>query len=871
MGITGSQMPRIWHSAGVEGTLGREAVDLSASAGLDLDPWQAWFMEHACSVSTDPEDQYFNKYTKRTEPKWANFEVAGIVARQNGKGPLSVTTPLLTVTGWTTMGSVRPGEHVYGSDGRPTRVVAVSEVYSDDDCYAVEFQDGSKFIAGADHLWHVSHKGRPWRDLRTGYLASRIGSRRPDNGRMEYNWRVRCDAVPDAPECQLPVDPYLLGYWLGDGTSTGARITVGHQDKQWTMDRVARCGVLTSDAKLHDHGRAWSFGFYGMLGQLRTFGILNNKRIPEVYLTASIEQRKQLLAGLMDSDGSVATTNKSPQVEFTTSIPGLADDFLRLARSLGIRVTRRDGKTGLNGVRKKDRARFLWTPTFNPFQMPRKAEKWRPPTSRRHEVMSIVSITPVPTVPTRCIQVDAEDGVYLVGRLFTPTHNSILEARELAGLFLFGERLMIHTAHLFKTSNAAFERVAGLISDSPHLNKHLKAKGGILHTSGMQGIYLKNGQALQFATRGDKQGRGLTADWVGLDESMYLPAEQLGALMPTMASRPNAQLWYTGSAGDIEIGDCSQIGRVRTRAVEHGRGAEGLFFAEWSIDRCNDFCPKPDQRTGEFKCDQHDDPSRPESWAKANPGQGIRISVKHIEKEYNSLDFGEFLRERLSVGNYPVEGEAWKVIPKDKWEGRTNSFSQIDGPYALGIDTTPGREYTALAVCGLGLNSGGLEHVEITSGELDGQPFYDHRPGAQWVVDRVVQLWNGQNPPYTVVVDQKSQAGSFIDELERAGVRVTTVNGNEYAQGCGEFRESVCPQGDEKATLVHLGQPPLAVAVAQAEKRVLMDSWAWSKRSSSADISPLVAATLALWGRRHVEVAVKSEPWLSFGWDDIDD
>lgn len=534
MSVMGSQMPRVWHSGGITGTLGQESVDLSASAGLELDDWQAWFMEHACSVSLDPDDQYFNKYTKRIEPKWANFEVSSIVARQNGKG-------------------------------------------------------------------------------------------------------------------------------------------------------------------------------------------------------------------------------------------------------------------------------------------------------------------------------------------------SILEARELAGLFLFGERLMIHTAHLFKTSNAAFERVAGLISDSNHLNKHLKPKSGILHTSGQQGIYLKNGQSLQFATRGDKQGRGLTADWVALDESMYLPAEQLGALMPTMASRPNAQLWYMGSAGDIEIGDCSQIGRVRTRAVKGGRGAEGLFFAEWSIDHCNDFCPKPDSRTGEFLCTQHDDPSKPESWARANPGQGIRISVKHIEKEFNSLDRGEFLRERLSVGNYPVEGEAWRIIPKDKWEGRQNEQSQVDGPFCLAVDTTPDRAYTALSVSGIALGEPGSMHIEIPSTEIDGAAMYDHRPGANWAVPRILEIWNGPNKPYAVVIDAKSPAGSFIDELERAGVRVVTVNGNEYAQACGEFREAVCPVDGNPATLVHIGQAPLAMALAQAEKRVLMDGWAWNKRSSSADISPLVASTLALWGRRHVEVTEKSPPWLHLGWDDFDD
>jgi hypothetical protein len=103
----------------------------------------------------------------------------------------------------------------------------------------------------------------------------------------------------------------------------------------------------------------------------------------------------------------------------------------------------------------------LWTPAFNPFAMPRKAERWRPPLSRRHEVMSITSIKQVPSEPVRCLEVDSPDHVFLVGRNFTPTHNCCLEVRELAGLFLFGESMLIHTAHELLSSRLPRNTSAG--------------------------------------------------------------------------------------------------------------------------------------------------------------------------------------------------------------------------------------------------------------------------------------------------------------------------------------------------------------------------------------------------------------------------
>ncbi|MEU3052269.1 terminase [Streptomyces griseus] len=421
---------------------------------------------------------------------------------------------------------------------------------------------------------------------------------------------------------------------------------------------------------------------------------------------------------------------------------------------------------------------------------------------------------------------------------------SILEARELAGLFLFGERLIIHSAHQFDTSKEAFARILMLIEQTPDLDNEVAR---VSRSHGEEGIELKSGQRLRFRTRTKGGGRGFTGDCLILDEAMYLDSAQVGALMPTLSARPNPQLWYTGSAGDK---DSTQLGRVRSRALKHSD--HRLFYAEWSIDACTDFCL--------YDCTDHDSPTAVESYAKANPGLGIRITVEHVQSEQRSMDTETFAQERLGVGDWPVDGDQWAVISEESWQAREDEASEIeeskDGILVLAVDTSPNREFSTITACGL--NGEELLHVEVTGYEQ-----YDSLPGIQWVVPRLKELWASVKPA-AVIIDKASQAGILISELEDAGIKVITPTTNEYAQACGEFYSGIVPRKGETANIVHLGQIPLTNAVAGADKRDLADKWAWSKRNSSSDISPLVSATLAVWGYRRVlfEQPQAATPWV---------
>ena len=829
------QAPRLRLEPNYVSSAGDEAVALARMAGLELDEWQQAVLR--ASLGEKPDG------------KWSAFEVGLCVARQNGKNPHALDTPILTTDGWTMIGDIQPGQEVYGADGQPTRVVGCSEVFNEERCYEVEFTDSSAYVVGSGHLWRVRHRERrEWEVVDTATLAESVGGRRPDNGRMEFNWRVRCDAVPQTPEADLPIDPYFFGMWLGDGSSSAPVITAGSEDRAFVCDQIRRAGLeVVSEARGNSEWRPWHLTFRlgkrysrdGFLPRIRKLGVYGDKHIPECYLNASPHQRLELLRGLMDTDGSIACTNRSPQVEFSSSCERLAADFHRLARSLGIRVTPKSRMTT-----HKDNWRFLWTPTFNPFRLPRKAELFRPPTSRRHEVMSVTAVRPVATVPTRCIQVEARDGVYLVGRTFTPTHNSILEARELAGLFLLGERLIVHSAHEFDTSMEHFLRIRDLIEGTPELDKRVAA---IRTANGKEGIELTSGQRLRFRARTKGGGRGWSADLVVFDEAMEIKQASHGSILPTLSARSNPQVWYTGSAVDEWIHDHGLVfAKVRERGIQ---GDEGLAYFEWSAD-IGDPAKDDPEAALEIATDE-------EAWRQANPALGIRIATEHIAAEQRSMDPRTFAVERLGVGAWPsTDAEGDQVIPPEAWRALEDIGSEPRDPVCIAFDVTPDRSASAIAVAGL--REDGNVHVELVDPDRDDETA--SRKGTRWLIPRLAELV-ADHSPAIVACDPAGPAGSFIDRLEAKGIEIEEVSMREYGQACGAIYDA-CEDG----TLRHLGQPELNYAVAGAAKRALGEAWAWRRKGSATDISPLVAATLAhFYAQQERESVYEGRGVLSFG------
>lgn len=397
----------------------------------------------------------------------------------------------------------------------------------------------------------------------------------------------------------------------------------------------------------------------------------------------------------------------------------------------------------------------------------------------------------------------------------------IIEARELWGLFIGGEKLILHSAHEFKTAKNAFKRIEALIRRTPDLHKRVKA---YRYTVGEEAIELHTGQVLRFIARSGGSGRGFTGDCNMLDEDMILGDDAMNALMPTMAAVANPQIWYVGSAG---IGRLSvQLGRLRRRALaalESGVPDPSLAYFEWSINGHAAECGAG--------CTAHDEVDAPESALIANPAVGYRLTLEKVANERLSMSPEGYARERLGVGDYPSDGtDQWQVIPEDAWRALADAQSTPEGAVTFAIDMTPERSHAAIAVAGVWR---GGTHVEVV----------DHRPGVGWVVKRAKEL-HAKHQPHCWVVDAGGPAGSLIKDLaEELDVTIVSPKVREIGAACGQFYDAVTGQ-----SLSHLDQAPLATALAGAQMRPLGDAWAWARRGVGVDISPLVAATLAKWG-----------------------
>jgi len=388
--------------------------------------------------------------------------------------------------------------------------------------------------------------------------------------------------------------------------------------------------------------------------------------------------------------------------------------------------------------------------------------------------------------------------------LVVPRQNgkgAILEAIELAGLFLFGEQLILHSAHEFKTAQEAFRRVLSLVENTDHLRKRVAR---VRTSHGEEGIELTTGARLRFVARSTASGRGFSAQRVVLDEAMQLGTETMGALLPTLAAQDNPQVVYAASA---PLSTSVQLHAVRNRAL--AGGDESLAYLEWSV-------------TDDAEVDD------PAQWAVANPSLGIRIGADYVERERAALPEEIFKRERLGIPDAPVVVTDERIVEPDVWAALKEERSRVDGRMSFAVDITPDRRMAAIAVAGH--RDDGLVHVEVV----------DHRPGTSWVGDRLVDLaerW-GRQP---VTIDPGSPAGSLVVTVRERGIEVREVSARQVVQATGQFYDLVMSGG-----LRHIGQAPLTAALDGATRRPLGESWTWNRRAQSVDICPLMAATLAL-------------------------
>lgn len=428
-----------------------------------------------------------------------------------GKGA-SVDEVLPCPSGYIRMGDVKVGDTLFDQDGNTCTVNAVSPV-SNRKCYSVKFDDGSEIVADDVHRWLTLTAAErlqrlcltdEWRERRRAKRPSRallnpqkpgtaaavavlnrerkytyISSPQPSirnteeiassvsvgkNGRLNHSIEI---AGPiNLPDIELPIEPYLLGLWLGDGTSANSYI--GMMDADWKD--IVHFVKSEVHSNIYPAGYVKPFRlvrFRGLLKSLKECGLIANKHIPPAYLRSSIEQRRELLRGLLDTDGHC---DKRGRIEIGLSNRRLAEQTRELVCSLGIKCSLSTKYLSKKSNKWKDSHRLQFHADFPAFKLPRKLNgqlSRKRDTSKRHY---IVSVTPIPSVPTKCISVDSLSHTYLIGRSFIPTHNTDL----LLGLAMTGHQKSAIFRQAYDDLSALIDRLVAInqgrsgFTQSPH-------------------------------------------------------------------------------------------------------------------------------------------------------------------------------------------------------------------------------------------------------------------------------------------------------------------------------------------------------------------------------------------------------------------
>lgn len=337
-----------------------------------------------------------------------------------------------------------------------------------------------------------------------------------------------------------------------------------------------------------------------------------------------------------------------------------------------------------------------------------------------------------------------------------------------------------------------------------------------LRTTAYEGIAWSNRSQHHIAAPTRKAGHGASLDLVQIDEAFALETDDVEqGVKPTQITRWSPQTYVISAAGNYRstyLRSKIDVGRELTR-----QGIDtGIAYFEWSADGLD--------------IDLDD----PRTWALVHPGVGFTIDLDALAADHRSMKPEEFRRAYLAV--WPGRRRP-RVIGEAAWDAAADPSSTCADPVQFAIDVAPSRSMAAIAVAGN--RPDGRWHVEVL----------EHREGTEWVVARCDEL-RRRHPKSSITVDTVGPAASLLPAFERRRVPVRLLSTTDVARSMGLFLDAVA-----EGRLAHLDQPTLNVALANADKRRIGDRWAWAR--GDGDITPIVAATFALWALETAPVPVR--------------
>lgn len=469
-------------------------------------------------------------------------------ANEVGKA-LWIGTPILTVSdGWKTMDDLKVGDKVFGSNGKPCSITFVTNTMYDRNCNNVEFSDGASIVADDEHLWKTTVTIPQYNNHALKEKKPRLSFKREEkisttkqiketlkwsHGKLSANAHQILLTKPlQYEEKELLIPPYILGLWLGDGNRSNVRLTSIDEEiiTKWT-NYGAENGLNIRKYKITyclSAGRRKGSGLHTnkILTLFKNYNLINNKHIPEAYMRSSINQRMELLRGLMDTDGWVDKTKS--RCWFANTNKKLAFQFHELVLGLGFKAKIIKKAAKLYG-------RFIswnWVIDFSAhgrpdvFSLKRKKDRIlndKIISNQRSLGRYITNISPTLSYPVKCIQVDSDDRCYLAGKELIVTHNSsivgvtaILYSIEILGCIVLSTAAVYR--QISKQLMPYLKQYAGKYHNWQFLDNQIKVNG--------ETVYLGYASNSDFRSQGfhsfaDKQLLFIVDEAAGVDDEIF--------------------------------------------------------------------------------------------------------------------------------------------------------------------------------------------------------------------------------------------------------------------------------------------------------------------------------------------------------------
>lgn len=623
-----------------------------------------YFMENFVHIQTKGGAAKFKPYEYQKE-MISNFQNHQnnimLTARQMGKA-LPITEQILTPNGFKPLGDLIVGDVIYGADGKKTNIKYITETMYDKVMYEIKFDNGETIIACEDHLWNISTSSwqRSKSKTRTKstkeiikIMDSVSDKTKSGNPFIEVTKPVNFDYR------KLEINPYALGLWIGDGSKSSKKLICKYDDFLIYESVLNECRLDGTDNTVLDIN-------------IDLYNLQERKHIPEDFIFNTIDNRLELIRGLMDTNGYA---EKNGHLEFYNTNKDIIDTMRFLLSSLGIKTTVRI-KNGKSKTSECYVIGFVCT-EWDMFKLPRKLERqYNCKNHLKNKRVYIHSITPVQTVPCRCLQVDNEDHLFLAGKTLIPTHNTTVAAAYILWYAMFHpDQTILLLGNIYSAAMETMSRIRYAYEECPD---HIR-DGAIDYNKSE--IKFENKSRIIARATTSNAARGLAVNLLYLDEFAFvadnIQEEFWSAVSPTLASTGGSCI--ITSTPNTEYDQFAKIWKESNLFIDEENG----IYKEEGGTGINDF------KGIMVTWDKH--PDRDDEWAKK---EEYKIGTSKFMREYNCafVSYQETLINNLKLQEISRQTVRDCIRITGKGAGAVQWFKDVEYgmTYAVALDPAGG-------------------------------------------------------------------------------------------------------------------------------------------------------------------------------------